>query len=575
MRIVKMTACCAALMSCFASSSCWSQERPSLTSMAASERGTKPATASAPGNPSRPTPSAESGLKPGTQLGFYDADRFDDLKHCSSCGATPAARFYFSDDYAVSPKTGGVGFDSRLRAFDDLKQWALARSGTPSGELPSLLWLGSPQVMKGTLSEKGDALTTASGAPVPVSLVPKIRTNLSYFDSSSRQYFAHREVVARGTLENGNFVARTLWPADFALSSPLQAKPLLSGEDVRSLVKANGGGAHSPFQARVLWQKTPGQALDVAGKPVLAFMLNGAQGDDDEAHGGHFAVATGVFGPHGEWNQWLVNNFYNLGSVSEKGIIASTLPMDAYLADLNSGQAWYRPSYMVVAVLKDGRGAQLYQEGIGRIFQHFYRQDFPYKHATANCTGLNIETFRTLGWNVPKRGPDNLLKAYVALPYMAIKDRSIASGKSAFDYLATEKTNLYPLVGFSTLTEDLIGRIANNKVAKSGLERQLADDLEAVVYVQIPQFPSSRAFGQAPVGSLDEYMKQAPENHADWKIVPVDPRPFPKELKDPEAPAPLQPPSEHAFLLEASVFGALTVGGGLLAVIRRRKGRSQ
>jgi hypothetical protein len=105
-------------------------------------------------------------------------------------------------------------------------------------------------------------------------------------------------------------------------------------------------------------------------------MINGAQGDDDEAHGGHFAVATGHFGARGEWNDWLVGNFYNLDSQSEKGIVASTLTMDAYLTDLNSGQAWYRPSAVLVAVLREPRAALLAQQGISRVFNHFYRHDF-------------------------------------------------------------------------------------------------------------------------------------------------------------------------------------------------------
>ena len=46
--------------------------------------------------------------------------------------------------------------------------------------------------------------------------------------------------------------------------------------------------------------------------------------------------------------QWLVNNFYPLSFYSEKGILASPLPFDAYMSDLNAGQCWYRPSYMLV-----------------------------------------------------------------------------------------------------------------------------------------------------------------------------------------------------------------------------------
>jgi len=53
--------------------------------------------------------------------------------------------------------------------------------------------------------------------------------------------------------------------------------------------------------------------------------------------------------------------------------------------------------------------------------------------------------------------------------------------------------------------------------------------------VRIPQVPSSRAFGSSPVFSFGEYMDRAPKDHAQWKIVPVDARPFPPELRDGQA----------------------------------------
>ena len=86
------------------------------------------------------------------------------------------------------------------------------------------------------------------------------------------------------------------------------------------------------------------RATDWSGKPVLALMVNGAQGDDDEAHGGHFAIVTGRIAPDGGIGDWLVNNFYSLDVESEKGIIAAPVPLDNYLGDLNSGQNWYRPT---------------------------------------------------------------------------------------------------------------------------------------------------------------------------------------------------------------------------------------
>ena len=409
-----------------------------------------------------------------------------------------------------------------------------------------------------------------------MALVPKIASNQSFFDASSKAYFAGRDVKARGVLKDGTFHARTIWPQDYAMPKLPRTVPLKRGESIESLVRLKHGGAREPFSTRTLWSRKGFSDASLAGKPALAFILNGAQGDDDEAYGGHFAVATGRFDQQGGWDNWMVNNFYNLGSVSEKGIIASILPMDAYMADVNSGQSWYRPSYMLVAVLKDQRVPALYQEGISRVFNHFYNQDFLYRHASSNCAGINVETMRTLGWQIPRVGGESPLKAAVALPYMTVKEVSLASGRSAYDYLKTERTELLPFVAFNTIGEDLLKRLTGKPGARTALEAQLADDLEALVFVRIPQFPSSRAFGYDPVLSLAEYQRRAPANRADWKIIPVPPRVFPASFKNPLAPKEKRPSSVTAtYVWSAALLAGLAGGVALVRSRRQRKVRSR
>jgi hypothetical protein len=491
--------------------------------------------------------------------------------NCRDCPTSLAALWYFRNDLVAIPENGATGVDGQLRTQDDVQRWAKARQGVAEGTHPPLVWIGSPETVRGVFTAQGETLKVADGQSLAFSVVPKIESNLSYYNDDSIRYFANRPVKMRGHSDKGRFVARTIWPEDFALAK-LGAPPhkaLDQGETVMSLVRDDGAAAS--FGSRVLWRRG-NKPVELADKPVMAFVLNGAQGDDDEAHGGHFAVATGRFGAHGEWDDWLTNNFYNLDSVSEKGIIASTLPMDAYQTDLNSGQSWYRPSYMLVAVFKSDRVPALYQEAIGRVFNHFYRHDFRYNHASANCAGINLETLRSLGWNIPRQGPDSRLKAVVALPYMAIKDRSIDSGRKAYDYLVAEKTDLYPFVAFAAAGDDLLQRIAKGDTT-SAYEKAMAEDIEALVYVRIPQFPSSRAMGQAPVASLDEYMARAPEDHAQWKIVPVPPQPFPAELKDPDAPAEEMPPSNFALAGYAGLLGILGVGGWKIRRHRRQSRR--
>ena len=505
-------------------------------------------------------------------FGLYAAGDFRLVQGaCPDCPAPPQALWYFRDDLVAVPTAGAASFDAGLRAQEDVRQWQVAQGGRSDGSRPALLWIGSPQVARGVLSSDGNALKGAGGDSLAFSLVPKIPSNLSYYNADSMRHFAGRSIKARGRQTEAGFVARTLWPEDFALNGALPVQPLAAGESLSQLVRADGGGAAQPRVSRLLWSRD-GKSVELAGKPVMAFVLNGAQGDDDEAHGGHFAIATGRFGAHGEWDDWLVNNFYNLDSVSEKGIIASTLPMDAYQTDLNSGQSWYRPSYMLVAVLKDGRTPALYQEAIGRVFNHFYRHDFRYNHATANCAGISLRTLRSLGWNIPEQGPGSRLKAIAALPFMAIKEGSLEQGRKAYDYLSAEKTDLYPFVAFAAAGEDLLARIAAGQ-ADTPYEKMLAEDIEAVLWVRIPQFPSSRAMGQAPVASLDEFMARTPADRSQWKVVPTDPRPFPPEFKDAAAPAEEIPPSQYALAGYGGFFALLGGLGGWWMKRRRARGK--
>ena len=156
-----------------------------------------------------------------------------------------------------------------------------------------------------------------------------------------------------------------------------------------------------------------------AGKPVIGLMVNGAQGDDDEAHGGHFAIVTGRVQADGSIDDWLVNNFYSLDVESEKGIIAAPVPLDNYLADLNSGQGWYRPTTMLVAVLDDERAAVLVQSALNRVFNQFYRHQLVYYHPNQNCASISVDTLRALGWDVPARGPSSRVLAWLAYPFIA------------------------------------------------------------------------------------------------------------------------------------------------------------
>lgn len=369
---------------------------------------------------------------------------------------------------------------------------------------------------------------------ISFSVIPKIASNLSYWNTDTLQFFKQRQVRMRGELSNEGFIARTVWPLDYRLDLAAQMQPLSGEETLKTLVQAEQGGAQSAYQSRLLWARSPKGQADTTGKSVLALMLNGAQGDDDEAHGGHFAVVTGRMQEDGSYAHWLVNNYYDLATSNEKGIIAGITPLDNYLADLNSGQSYYRPSYMLVAVFKSERLPQQFQAMTHRIFNHFYRHDMVYDHSRNNCAGISIDTLRAMGWNVPTRGVEGQLKAITAYFYSLATARSLHKARALYDYYLTEATRLFPAVAFDAIGEFMLsasqGRLSKQAAPSLGA-LHLQQDIEAIYFVRIPQIPSSRAFGIAPVYSIQQYLQQAPADRSQWKVVPTAPNPLPQTLK--------------------------------------------
>ncbi|MES2257701.1 MAG: hypothetical protein V4724_04240 [Pseudomonadota bacterium] len=529
-------------------------------------------------------PAALAGLKSaqsGERLGLLPAEGFRlSSGKCGDCSTLKQGLWYFQDEVLAVPQASQkvAGYGNTADMVRDVRDWAATGA---AGELayPGLVWLGAPQILDdAAILPDGAQLRASDGTVSGFRTVPKIASNRSYWNERSAAFFAQRPVRMRGTFtqQDGKsaFVARTVWPKDFRIDQDkLAARPLASGETLASFVREAGGGAASPFATRLLWERTPGQSRQWQDKPAIGIMLNGAQGDDDEAYGGHFAIATGKVGKHGEWADWLVNNFYNLDSFSEKGIIAAPVPMDNYLMDLNSGQQYYRPSYMLVAVLNNPRTAAAYQGGVQRVFNHFYRHDFSYRHAASNCAGISVDVFKGLGWNIPERGPTGNVKALGAYAYLSAKDGSLASGRKIYDYLTEEQIRLYPAVAFEAAGNDLLhllGAGPGQARTLSGFERQLQSDVEALVLVRIPQIPSSRAMGSSPVFSFDEFMARAPADRADWKIVPVDARPFPAALRDSSVvaePAPGPVPLPVAGIAAGGVLG-------IASLIRRRRKRA-
>ncbi|WP_136222389.1 hypothetical protein [Massilia sp. Mn16-1_5] len=523
-----------------------------------------------------------AGFKPALEtesIGLLPADGFRlRTGNCPACAVPKQNLWYFQNELIAVPANGAAasGFSRGVDRNTDVVRWAVT---TESAQLahPSVVWIGSPGILEGaTVLPGAQTLRTADGQEIGLKLVPQLPTNRSYANDATAAWLAGRQVRMRGALEDVNgrptIIARMIWPSDFAIEpATLKTEPLKHPSGLTDFVRASAGEGKS-VDTRLLWERHPGQERAWKDKPVLGIVLNGAQGDDDESLGGHFAVATGRFGDKGDWSSWAVNNFYNLDSVSEKGILAATVPMDNYLMDLNSGQQYYRPSVMLVAILNNARTAIAYQGGIQRVFNHFYRHDFRYRHAAANCTGISVDVVDALGWHIPKRGPTAPLKSIGAYGYVAATDGSLASGRKIYDYLNEEQIRLLPAVGFDAIGQDLLQLVATEGMPKRPLsryEQQLREDVEAILLVRIPQVPSSRAMGSAPVFSFDEFRSRVPADQADWKIVPVGARPFPAALRDADL-----TPDEDPSVVPLPVAGiGVGIGAILAGVVWRRRAR--
>ncbi|MDR2186530.1 MAG: hypothetical protein LBE62_00590 [Azonexus sp.] len=502
-----------------------------------------------------------------TWFGLFPAEDFDIVDGAAAAGdVAPQARWYFGGETLALPQAGRLvaGYDRRRRWLADLDDWRQRTAVGGERAYPPLLWLGAPDVLShATLAADGQSLTTAEGQRLPARLAPRLPLNRSWFDHRSLAFFTGQPLTLRGTRTADGFIIRTFWPERFALPE-LAATRVMAAEAAALSDWIRSADATTPFTVESLWRR-PDAPAQAAGQPVLGLILNGAQGDDDEAHSGHFAVLTGRIGAAGAMADWLVNNFYALDVESEKGIFAAPTPLANYFADMNSGQAWYRPSWLLLVRLADERTAMHAQAALGRAYQHFYRQRFAYHHARANCVGISVSALAGAGWQTPRQGGENWPLALLGLPWLIARERSVSRGKALFDYLTEEQSRLYPAVAFCQLGADLL-RLAQGQCRRplSAFEQLLAADAVEILRLRLPQFPSSRAAGNWPVASSAEYLARAPKDHAQWQTVPLPPRPLPPELRDRQTPR--QPPLRSDWALAAWLALLLTAA---LAVLLR------
>jgi hypothetical protein len=471
-------------------------------------------------------------------IGLSSGDKFRlTTGSCPDCRTPKPALWYFDKEIIAVPSNPDH------------------QEGQDQSGPPFLVWLGSREVIESAvLTDGGKHVRTADGHELGFRLVPKLSTNRSYYNEATQEFFSTRPLRLRGevreTTEGRQFEVRTIWPGDWRLTPEAAAVPP-EAHTLHDLIEASWTPGDQALKTYTLWRAaTPSSIWN--GRPIFGVILNGAQGDDDESLGGHVGIFTGRMGSHGEWADWLVNNFYDLDWVSEKGILPAMVPMDNYVGDLNSGQGYYRPSYLLVMVLKQDRVPMAYQRTIQQAFSALYRHTIDYDHARSNCAGLSIDPLRTLGWQIPLQGATNRLKAVAAVPYVTVTDRSLAKGLDAYHYLTEERTRLLPRIMFEAIGSDLLDILKASRTGRdlTPFEQWIREDVETVLFVQIPQLPSSRAWGTAPVASLSEYEQRVPADHSQWKTVPVLPRPFPEAWR---------PAGSHAMSFMPWILSAVLI----------------
>jgi hypothetical protein len=508
----------------------------------------------------------------GDHVGPYAAGDFG-IATGRAAGIQPAAAWYFADEYIATPRAGiaVTSMTPGMRAIDDV---ARAARGHVAPGWPAMVWVGSTHLLRDARMTPDGTVVAAGDTTLRLTLAPRLALNRSYFDASSARFAAARPLTLRGERDGDAFVLRSLWPQDFAVDASLAPAPLPAADSpqlaIRALMRATpDGGAREPFAATMVHRRE-GTPRSFDGKPALVVMVNGAQGDDDEAWGGHFAIGTGVIGAGGAIGDILVDNFYSLDVVSEKGILAAPTPLDRYLGDLNSGQGWYRPSFLAVVVLDDARAAREVQDAFNRMYLQFWRHQLVYQHATMNCAGISVDTLRALGLPVPRRGATSYVEAWLGVPYALAKYRSLAQARMAYEYLTEDVTRLLPAAAFEDTLAVLL-RLAHDgaREGDGALARQLATDIVAIELLRMPQWPSSRRFGSWPVVTPDEYFGKIPHDPADVETVPVPPREFPAALRDPDL---LRPPARRSDVPLFAWAGVVAIAlGYALRFMRRRR----
>ncbi len=402
------------------------------------------------------------------------------------------------------------------------------------------IWLAGSQCLTVTNLQLSPLRAQWGERVVSLALSPALASNPTYINSDTLRFFAGQTLTLRGEWQGvancdlatsePTFVVRTIWPQQWRVQ---QAAVVPAADKLAWLPRANAA-ASQRFACHTLWQREG--TSDAQTHWGIGFMLNGAQGDDDEAHGGHFALVVGPLTAEGCITDLLVANFYNPDVFSEKGILPALVPLDDYLHEWNAGQQHYRPSWLVLAGMSENTAAANLYPVLNAVLQQLYDHRLHYNHVANNCTGLSMDALRQCGFQVPLRGPSSRLLAPLAAARQAWLEtgslrRRLRAARDGWRYLLAEQTRLLPWQAFDACVQHLLALVTGGVAPVNPFEAAMLQHTNIIYGLQLPQLPSARLRGREPATSLSDYQQRVPASRAEWKIIPVPARILPAALR--------------------------------------------
>ncbi|HTD91665.1 MAG TPA: hypothetical protein VK663_13440, partial [Burkholderiales bacterium] len=147
---------------------------------------------------------------PATVFGLYNGTDFRLTKGtCKDCPTPKQALWYFRDELVAVPSDGidMAGFSRGVEVQEDVKRWYASATPRDLQARPPMLWIGASHKARNLTLTEDDILRFADGHSVPFKITPKIKTNLSYYDDSSKAFLRKHPLRMRGELRDGAFVA--------------------------------------------------------------------------------------------------------------------------------------------------------------------------------------------------------------------------------------------------------------------------------------------------------------------------------------------------------------------------------